>query len=58
MAFRCPHCGRELDATLFEFGRKLKCECGRTIEAGHRLRLERPPEGPRPAKPKEAEGEE
>ena len=53
MAFRCPHCGREFDATLFEFGRKVKCECGRVIEAGHVLREEPPPERPR----KETEGE-
>ena len=32
MAFRCPECGREYDATLFEFGRSIRCECGAVVD--------------------------
>ncbi|MHC4916953.1 MAG: hypothetical protein ACYTGB_15845 [Planctomycetota bacterium] len=48
MAFRCPHCGAEMDATLFEFGRRAVCSCGRRVEAGHVLHLEEPREKPEP----------
>ncbi len=40
MAFRCPHCGAELDATLFEFGRETTCSCGRRVAAGHVLKAD------------------
>ncbi|HOX37125.1 MAG TPA: glycosyltransferase family 9 protein [Candidatus Brocadiia bacterium] len=45
MAFQCPTCGRQYDATLFEFGRKIVCECGTSFaaERGHEARLD-PPE--------------
>ena len=56
MAFRCPGGGAELDATLFEFGRKVKCECGREVEAGHVLEIEEPPEEPRVPRGKSGEG--
>lgn len=35
MAIRCPACGREFDVTLFEFGKKVVCECGRTLGLEH-----------------------
>lgn len=34
MSIRCPHCGREYDITLFEFGRSVECDCGRIITPG------------------------
>lgn len=41
MAIQCAECGRQYDATLFEFGRTVGCECGAKvcIEDGHTLRL-------------------
>ncbi|NQT81677.1 hypothetical protein HQ563_01535 [bacterium] len=33
MAITCPRCGRQYDITLFEFGRRLVCECGEVIAA-------------------------
>lgn len=32
MAIRCPKCGREYDVTLFQFGRKVKCDCGSELD--------------------------
>lgn len=44
MAITCPRCGAEFDVTLFEFGRRVRCDCGMEIEypgvsmqAGHVL---------------------
>ena len=34
MAVTCPNCGREYDVTLFQFGRKVTCDCGATVDAG------------------------
>lgn len=34
MAIRCPHCGHEFDVTLFQFGRKIRCECGAEVDLG------------------------
>lgn len=31
MAIRCPHCGQEHDAALFEFDRKIRCQCGNEL---------------------------
>lgn len=31
MAIPCPRCNRQYDITLFEFGRKVICECGEII---------------------------
>lgn len=28
MSIRCPKCGCEYDVTLFQFGHRVKCECG------------------------------
>jgi len=40
MAIQCPACGREYDVTLFQFGKLVRCECGRDIELSHRLEIE------------------
>jgi SAM-dependent methyltransferase len=32
MAFQCPRCRRQYDATLFEFGRTVTCECGSVLD--------------------------
>jgi hypothetical protein len=32
MAITCPQCGADLDVTLFEFGRRVRCDCGAEIE--------------------------
>lgn len=32
MAIRCPKCGHEYDVTLFQFGKKVKCDCGTEID--------------------------
>jgi hypothetical protein len=32
MAITCPRCGSEYDATLFEFGHRVRCQCGAEIE--------------------------
>ena len=31
MAIICPSCGAEFDATLFEFGHRVRCDCGTEI---------------------------
>ncbi len=33
MAIRCSGCGREYDVALFQFGRSLRCPCGRELRA-------------------------
>ena len=33
MAITCPRCNRQYDITLFEFGRRVVCECGEVITA-------------------------
>jgi HAD superfamily hydrolase (TIGR01458 family) len=47
MAITCPHCGRQFDATLFEFGHALRCDCGATfdISQGHVQVMPQPIEG-------------
>ncbi len=44
MAITCPKCGSQFDATLFEFGTRVRCDCGTEVEypgtglrAGHVL---------------------
>jgi hypothetical protein len=32
MAITCPRCGSEFDATLFQFGQRVRCHCGVEIE--------------------------
>ncbi len=33
MAITCPRCNRQYDITLFEFGRRVVCECGEVLTA-------------------------
>jgi hypothetical protein len=56
MAITCPGCGAQFDATLFQFGHRVRCPCGATIEypgpdnrAGHVL--PEPSNKPRQDKP-------
>jgi hypothetical protein len=37
MAIVCPRCGLGFDVTLFEFGRRIRCECGAWVDlrSGH-----------------------
>jgi len=35
MSIRCPKCKKEYDATLFEFGREIICECGNKLGLKH-----------------------
>lgn len=39
MAISCGKCGRQYDATLFEFGRTIDCACGNRVGFEHRLAL-------------------
>jgi hypothetical protein len=32
MAITCPNCGSQFDATLFEFGNRVHCDCGTEVE--------------------------
>jgi hypothetical protein len=32
MAITCPRCGSEFDATLFQFGHRVRCRCGAEVE--------------------------
>jgi hypothetical protein len=32
MAITCPRCRSEFDATLFQFGHRVRCRCGVEIE--------------------------
>jgi len=32
MAIVCPNCSREFDITLFQFGKAVRCDCGRLID--------------------------
>ena len=38
MAITCPRCGSEFDATLFQFGHRVRCECGAEVEYPGALR--------------------
>lgn len=31
MAVRCPQCGKEFDVALFQFGSKIRCDCGKVF---------------------------
>lgn len=35
MSIKCTHCGRDHDATLFEFNRSITCVCGKTVDFRH-----------------------
>jgi hypothetical protein len=32
MAIICPNCSRQFDVTLFQFGKRIRCECGVLID--------------------------
>ena len=32
MAIHCPHCGQEYDVALFQFDRKIRCQCGKELD--------------------------
>jgi putative protease len=44
MAITCPRCGAGFDVTLFQFGHRVRCQCGQWVELsqGH-LRVESGP---------------
>jgi hypothetical protein len=29
---RCPHCGHQHDVALFQFSRKIRCQCGKELD--------------------------
>ena len=35
MSVKCPKCNREYDVTLFEFGKKVRCDCGTSLGMAH-----------------------
>ena len=35
MSFRCPKCGAEYDAALFQFGVAVRCDCGEIVRPEH-----------------------
>jgi len=35
MGIQCKYCGRDYDATLFEFDRSITCVCGKTVTFKH-----------------------
>jgi putative protease len=37
MAITCPRCGAGFDVTLFQFGRRVRCDCGAWVCHGHVL---------------------
>jgi hypothetical protein len=39
MAVLCPHCKRGYDATLFEFGKTVTCDCGTIVRFQHKENL-------------------
>jgi translation initiation factor IF-2 len=40
MAINCPRCGAEYDVTLFQFGHRVRCDCGTWVELAHRQWLQ------------------
>lgn len=45
MAIVCPACGRQYDATLFEFGRSVACDCGEVVQPFGTASVEMPIDG-------------
>lgn len=39
MAILCAKCGRQYDATLFQFGRTINCACGERVGFEHKINL-------------------
>jgi len=50
MAYTCPKCCHQFDTTLFEFGRKVRCDCGEVVDIrrGHILQTNAAPSGQKP----------
>jgi hypothetical protein len=48
MSIRCPACGAEYDVTLFDFGRRVRCDCGAWVDlsTGHRESVSQSPQAP------------
>ena len=44
MAISCAKCGRQYDATLFQFGRTIDCACGMRVGFEHKINLQSSPE--------------
>ncbi|NQT40986.1 MAG: hypothetical protein HQ581_26075 [Planctomycetes bacterium] len=49
MAITCPKCGVGFDVTLFQFGHRIRCDCGAVVELekGH-VAPDTPPDDPVP----------
>lgn len=45
MAIVCPNCGRQYDATLFEFGQSVACDCGEVVQPFEPAPVEMPIDG-------------
>jgi hypothetical protein len=45
MAIVCPACGRQYDATLFEFGQSVVCDCGELLQPFGPVPVEIPVDG-------------
>jgi len=45
VAIVCPACGRQYDATLFEFGRSVACDCGEVLRPFEPVLMEMPIDG-------------
>lgn len=42
MAITCPCCGAGFDVTLFQFGHRVRCDCGAWVDLGRGHVLESP----------------
>ena len=49
MAITCPQCGAEFDVTLFQFDRRVRCDCGTWVELARGHVLLEPGDVPPPA---------
>jgi hypothetical protein len=47
MAIACPRCGAGFDVTLFQFGRRVRCDCGAWVDlrSGHTTPAPTQPKG-------------
>jgi putative protease len=47
MAIACPHCGAGFDVTLFQFGHRVRCDCGAWVDlrSGHTVARPAQPQG-------------
>jgi translation initiation factor IF-2 len=42
MAITCPRCGAGFDVTLFQFGHRVRCDCGAWVDLGRGHQLQEP----------------